>query len=226
MGARRLLLALVVAAGVVLPAQVATAAPGATITANPDGTYTLRQELTPEHLTRTPAGWTAVSSGAPTNTGWNGNGTSDGRAPAGHYDFEGPRTVLRSYFQFDVAQLRGARVLGAELSVLGVHSYSCGPTGITLSATAQVSPQTNWLSQPPVYSRQQRVEDGFCGGARWVRFPVAAEISQSAQNGWDFATFGLSATDESSRHGWRKYGTANTGQAPVLTVTFERLPQS
>nr|CEL18658.1 putative large secreted protein [Kibdelosporangium sp. MJ126-NF4]CTQ98142.1 putative large secreted protein [Kibdelosporangium sp. MJ126-NF4] len=222
-----MLLAGVVAAGTLVPAQAAlAAAPVNGTTANADGTDTLRQQLTPGQSLHNAVAWTAVYSASPGSAHWNGASTGDNRAPAGYNGWSDPYTVARSYFQFDIASLTGKRILSAELRVFGAHSATCGPSSVSLRATTPVTPGTTWNSQPTILNVQNQSEPGYCDGARWTSFRVAGAVADFVDLGSATATFGLTSTSEQDKSGWRKYGTAQTGQAPHLVVTYESTPQN
>jgi hypothetical protein len=191
---------------------------------NRDGTFTLRQEIPTEWTTSAAIGWTSVYSRYPATSYWNGLNTSDGRANAGFNGWSAPTTVVRSFFQFDVGRVRGTRVLNAELSLFG--SYSAAPCDssplVALRGTTAISPSTTWATQPSTISYQERPESSFCGGGRWIAFNVTGDVVSGADSGSPTATFGVGAQNENDRYAWRKYGTANTGQSPVLSITFEQ----
>ncbi|MEW9555430.1 DNRLRE domain-containing protein [Nonomuraea sp. NPDC050783] len=194
----------------------ASAPPG--VTDNGDGTFTLRQRQE-EIVSGADTGWTSVYSAFPTTGHWNGAGLADGRARAGFQDWTEP-AIARSFFQFDVSRLGKARVLRAELTLFGAHSATCAGSAVSLRSTGPVDASTTWNTQPAVYSARTTYESGFCGGGRWIGFDVTGEVAEAAGRG-PTATFGLTAADERDRYAYRAYGTGATGQAPVLTITFE-----
>jgi hypothetical protein len=205
-------------------ARVASAserAPLGRITNNGDGTFTLRQELPATTMNGTDVGWTSVYSAFPDMANWFGAGQGDGRARAGYNGWTPPTSVIRSYFQFDMAAVQGKRVLRAELNLFGAFSSGCGTSALSLRATGPITPGTTWNTQPPVYSSQYRTEPGFCGGGRWLGFDVTGDIVSAAGRAAPTATFGAAAQNENDMYALRAYGTGATGTPPVLTIIFE-----
>jgi hypothetical protein len=152
------------------------------------------------------------------NTNWDvGN-----RAWVGRNPYDG--ALYRSFFDFNVWQIRGKRVLSAQVRARLDHSWSCSATSVHLYRTAGVSatPRMAWGTRPLPSSKWLASRDananeaGGCGviqpdvNVEFGGSTLTTDVQYAVNQQWTGYTVGLCACNssgqyESSQDRWKKF---------------------
>lgn len=210
----------------------ADSAPGRTVVANPDGTFTAKFSLQqqPGYPASYPRiGWSMVFEGKPDQNGWNGGTDTDGVAKVGECypsaACNGIRTA-RSYFRYDTSFLNGRQVTRAKLMTHEVYAPSCSPRPVNLHATADFGPGDTYRTLDArrggwIYMDQRNVAHGYSGncGASDVEFDALTRFTLPGLENRNSTAFVLTAADENDGLAWKKFRTD-----PSLNVTYNSPP--
>jgi hypothetical protein len=152
------------------------------------------------------------------------------------YDY----AIYRSLFKFPMStggyDLRGARITDATFEATLYHSYSCGPTPVSLWRTSGVpsTPRSNWTAfsmDSYLDTQWAAANKGSCytSSTPVVRFRgnLAADIGTAAAQRWSNYAVALSAMDadrghESDSSRWKKF----LPDSVRLYVTFNHAPSA
>ncbi|WJK40206.1 LamG domain-containing protein [Solwaraspora sp. WMMA2056] len=152
------------------------------------------------------------------NTNWDiGN-----RAWVGRNSYDG--ALYRSFFDFNVWQIRGKRILSAQVRAKLDHSWSCSATWVHLYRTAGVSatPRMSWGTRPLPSSKwlaAQEANANEAGGCGVIQPDVDVEfggstlttdVQYAVNQQWTGYTVGLCACNssgqyESTQDRWKKF---------------------
>jgi hypothetical protein len=214
-----LALARAASSGRAVPVPGATTATQ-TLTANPDGTLTLRQSIAPPTAGSSGNEWTTVKKAFPGKSYWE----TPGLLQVGYQARTFPHFVARSFVNMPVPpQIFGATIITAQLNLTEESSASCTATPVQAWSTGPISPSTTWNHQPAWKSEadSQTVAHGFSSAcpAAGVGFNVQKTMQSAASGQWSQATFGLRAGNESDPDSWKQF--ANTA---TMSITYDHAP--
>ncbi|MFI7368038.1 FG-GAP-like repeat-containing protein [Streptomyces sp. NPDC050149] len=119
--------------------------------------------------------------------------------------------LSRSFFQFDIGEIKGAQVKSSTFRIKNTWSWSCQDRPVELWHTSKISKATTWNNQPAKYSKLATVDDakGWRGSddcpAGNLEFDVTPKLKYAAGKSWDAITLGMYASDESDTYGWKKF---------------------
>ena len=144
--------------------------------------------------------------------------------------------TYRSFFEFSTGGIAGKHVLSAVFRSTLVHSYSCGPTPVSLYWTGGISVngvRTAWSPSLVQWLDEKSGNANKAGGCGTIQPDMLMEFSGGltglmqtvATNGTGGMTFGLSArsangANESATDRWKKFSPTGTS----LTVTYNSVP--
>ncbi|WP_370942830.1 LamG-like jellyroll fold domain-containing protein [Amycolatopsis sp. cg5] len=162
------------------------------------------------------------------NNYWNGDG--DNIAKVGFSDYDSPKVHVRSYFQWNITDLRDKGVLSASVSFLESWSPSCTKKWVELYRTTKIDGGTSWNNGPTWLAHQdsKEVAHGHSSSCPqdWVGFNVSGGVAGAVAEGQGTVTFMLRApgrTEEEERAdslAWKKFKPWDT----KLTVTYNDHP--
>ncbi|WP_285751025.1 RICIN domain-containing protein [Lentzea sp. NBRC 105346] len=142
--------------------------------------------------------------------------------------FDGGATIARSYFNFDVSQLKGRRIHSARLYLYEWHSWSCDARGWELWDTGLINSGTNWGNQPPWYTRWSTSTEtkgyGSACNDGWVSGDIRGLIQLGADNGSNVLGIMAKAANEQDNYAWKKFDSAQAGGVPHLNVDYNTRP--
>nr|CEL19902.1 serine/threonine protein kinase [Kibdelosporangium sp. MJ126-NF4]CTQ97126.1 serine/threonine protein kinase [Kibdelosporangium sp. MJ126-NF4] len=159
------------------------------------------------------------------NTYWYGD--SDKVAKVGYSQWEVPVVKVRTFFQFNTADLRGKEIISAGLNLNNIWSSSCNARRVFIDRTPAISQGTNWVNQPngPLDTYRDFahgwVDDNGvlrCAPA-WEGFGVVGAVRASTEAGWTTTTLRVTA-DEGDTLAWKKFDANNAS----LEVTYNTPP--
>lgn len=176
--------------------------------------------------------WVAVQS----------NGTryvnsSTEHARVGYQGWSSPYFTSRSFYNFNTSALYGKIIGSATFSHKLIHSpngdcnaatygpgVSLGVTGIVGSST--VWPGPSWTATIGTNAKAHG-DSGICSGYDVVEWNAKAAVQTYAANvSKPTLTLGLKSSSESNRDGWRKFDNDATLNYPLLSVTYNSLPNT
>jgi hypothetical protein len=144
--------------------------------------------------------------------------------------------TFRSFFEFSTGGITGKHVLSAVFRSTLVHSYSCGPTPVSLYWTGGISVngvRSAWSPALVQWLDEKSGNANKAGGCGTIQPDMLMEFSGGltglmqtvANNGTGAMTFGLSArsangANESATDRWKKFSPTGTS----LTVTYNSVP--
>lgn len=132
--------------------------------------------------------------------------------------------VARSYLSWDLAGVLGQPVATATLRMYQGWSASCRPRAWQVLGSPAVGPATRWANQPAAdrvaaTSTDTRGHGAGCA-AGWTEVDVTGLVRDWAAAGVPSATMQLRAADEADPLSWKRFGSAESPNAPRLDVTF------
>ncbi len=166
---------------------------------------------------RTRNGWTAVWNNFPSKSFWQ----TDHSLGAGYEGFE-QNKIVRSYFRFDTAGIRGKKIIAAELNVRQIHAASCQARPTDAYRTGAIGTGTTWNNQPARYTQQgSNSSTAGCGtGTAMVGWNVTNGATTLADANSATGTFMLRARDEGDKIAWKQFDDAGA----ELSVTYVSKP--
>ncbi|MDW5328922.1 LamG-like jellyroll fold domain-containing protein [Plantactinospora sp. KLBMP9567] len=219
------------------PVSVAVSDGGLTVTpdpvlmADPGLTYPVFVDPAFEKLRRK---WAYASS--------NGESNETSRARVGRQPEPegGSGERYRSFYDFDVAKLRGKRILSGVVRIELDHSWSCSPTWVHLYRTGSITvgggKRMAWSTRPLPAAwldswEGHANEAGGCGriqpdvDAEFTGSSLRADLQHAADSRWSTYTVGLCACNESGEYEstqdrWKKFYTNRAW----LEVTYNSVP--
>lgn len=169
-------------------------------------------------VSKTRNGWTAVWNNFPNKSFWQ----TEHSLGAGYEGFEQFK-VVRSYFRFDTAAIRGKKVLGAALNVRQIHAASCQARPTDAYRTGSIGTGTTWNAQPTRYAFQSaRSSTVGCSGPdnQMVGWDIKQGATVLADANAATGTFMLRARDEGDKIAWKQFDDANAS----IEVTYISKP--
>lgn len=159
--------------------------------------------------------WAMVSKTYPGTSYWKFNGKNDeGLGTCSGWYGCPSGEVKRLFYRIDTSRFAGTNVLSAEFVVRNVHSAQCTDHPVQLWRTKGISSSTTWNTQNAsgFWAERLRTESFHYGGAQDscqpagdAEFPITSAIQTAADQGRSTLTFGLRASDESSRYHWKRF---------------------
>ncbi|UNZ21577.1 LamG domain-containing protein [Streptomyces sp. 891-h] len=169
--------------------------------------------------------WTMVSKYWSSSPQWKFNGKPDAGMGYCGWAYCKPHDTKRLFYRIPVSRFAGKSILSAEFVVRNVHSASCKKRGVQLWRTKGISSGTTWNSQQSSGFWKEKLSSrsfayGYEGCARKdAEFSVKAAVQKAADARSSTMTFGLRASDESDRYGWKRFS-----DKAHLRVEYNRPP--
>lgn len=129
----------------------------------------------------------------------------------------------RSTFDFDTTQWRGKHVIGAVFSANLLHSASCSNSTTELHLIPEFDQNTTWNNHAGSWGASlSNVSNADCHDASvYTEWGGLASVVQQSTN-WSTIALGLSATDEATTAGWKKFDE----NSATLSVTYNSVPNA
>ncbi|WP_435243551.1 LamG-like jellyroll fold domain-containing protein [Streptomyces cucumeris] len=169
--------------------------------------------------------WTMASKYWASSPQWKFNGDSDGGLGYCGWNYCKPEDTKRLFYRIPTSRFAGKSVLSAEFVVRNTWSASCSDRGVELWRTKGISSSTTWNSQNSSgfwadHLATESFAHGFDGcSAKDAEFSVKSAVQQAADKKWPTMTFGLKASSESDRYGWKRFS-----DDAYLRVKYNRPP--
>ncbi|MER5354166.1 ricin-type beta-trefoil lectin domain protein [Kitasatospora sp. NPDC002551] len=144
----------------------------------------------------------------------------------------------RSYLTIPGGSFNGKQVIDAKLHLYNFHSSSCTPKQWEVWDAGGAAWWTRWGNEPQgnqMWTRTYETYDVDGGdshhctapdGSGWTNTDVTAMIRHFAQFGYNDYGMLLKATDENSSLSWKKFGSAQSGAAPYISITYNSVPRT
>jgi hypothetical protein len=193
-------------------AQMATSVSGDTLTITPDQalltapTTTYPVYIDPSWAWGVRQDWTRVYKKYPNTSYWNANEVA-------RVGYENETYGLsRSFFQWDVSNVKNASVISSTFRIRNVWSWSCQARPVQVWQTGPISAKTTWNNQPAKVgtSPLATVDDAkgwssdLCPAGN-LEFDLTSKIRDAAAHNYSSITLGLYASDETDTFGWKKF---------------------
>ncbi|MFC7303221.1 LamG-like jellyroll fold domain-containing protein [Streptomyces monticola] len=213
------------------PVGVEIAAGGGELVLTPDAGVLRGKDTTypvfidPQWYTPRASAWTMASKYWASSPQWKFNGKSDAGMGYCGWDYCAPHDTKRLFYRIPTSRFAGKSVLSAEFVVRNVWSASCADRGVQLWRTKDISSSTTWNSQNASgfwidHLRSESFAHGYEGcAAKDAEFDVRSAVQQAANGKWSTMTFGLQASSESDRYGWKRFS-----DKAFLRVKYNRPP--
>lgn len=169
--------------------------------------------------------WTMASKYWASSPQWKFNGDSNAGMGFCGWDYCRPNDTKRLFYRFSTSKFAGKSILSAEFVVRNVHSASCSARGVQLWRTKGISSSTTWNSQNASgfwvdHLKSESFAHGHEGcAAKDAEFNVKSAVQQAADGKWSSMTFGLRASSESDKYGWKRFS-----DKAYLRVKYNRPP--
>ncbi|WP_437115673.1 LamG-like jellyroll fold domain-containing protein [Streptomyces griseoviridis] len=169
--------------------------------------------------------WTMASKYWASSSQWKFNGDHDAGMGYCGWDYCQPNDTKRLFYRIPVSKFAGKTVLSAEFTVRNTWSASCTARGVQLWRTKDISSSTTWNSQNASgfwidHLTTQSFAYGYEGcAAKNAEFDVKSAVQQAADKKLSTMTFGLQASDEGDRYGWKRFS-----DDAFLRVKYNRPP--
>ncbi|MFI7099664.1 LamG-like jellyroll fold domain-containing protein [Streptomyces sp. NPDC050161] len=169
--------------------------------------------------------WTMASKYWAGSPQWKFNGKHDAGMGYCGWSYCAPYDTKRLFYQIPTSKFAGKSILSAEFVVRNVHSPSCSKREVQLWRTKGISNKTTWNSQNAsgYWIKKLATESfayGYSGcGARDAEFNVKSAVQEAADKKWPNMTFGMKATSESDKYGWKRFS-----DKAFLRVKYNRPP--
>ena len=168
--------------------------------------------------------WTMVSKYWASAPQYRFNGDSDAGVGDCSWDYCAPSDVKRIFFELPTSKFEGKSIIDADFVAHETWSASCGARDVELWRAKAFGPTTTWNSSSDNWQERLDTEDVAHGSPGCpsgdVEFDATDGVEYAAANNSAYAYFGLKATDESDKYGWKRFG-----DDAYLRVTYNRPPQ-
>ncbi|MFF3275898.1 LamG-like jellyroll fold domain-containing protein [Streptomyces chrestomyceticus] len=171
------------------------------------------------------AAWTVASQYWASSPQWKFNGENNAGLGYCGWNYCKPNDTKRLFYRVPTAAFAGKAVLKAEFVVNSIWAASCSAREVQLWRTRDISSATTWNTQNADGFWQRHLKTssfayGYEGcAARDAEFDVKAAVQEAADHQWPAMTFGLRATDEDDRYGWKRFS-----DKAFLRVQYNRPP--
>ncbi|MBB5938008.1 LamG-like jellyroll fold domain-containing protein [Streptomyces zagrosensis] len=213
------------------PVGVEVAAGGSELVLTPDAELLTGEDtvypvyIDPQWYTPRASSWTVASRYWAGTPQWKFNGDADAGLGYCGWAYCKPEDTKRLFYQIPTSRFTGRSILSAEFVVRETHAASCEAREVQLWRTKPISSSTTWNSQNvdgfwADHLRNKSFAYGFDGcAAADAEFEVAGVVRQAAEKGWPSLTFGMRASSESDRYGWKRFA-----DDAYLRVKYNRRP--
>ncbi|WP_190194404.1 LamG-like jellyroll fold domain-containing protein [Streptomyces minutiscleroticus] len=181
--------------------------------------------IDPQWYSPKAAAWTMASKYWASSPQWKFNGDPDAGMGYCGWSYCQPYDTKRLFYRIPVSRFAGKSVLSAEFVVRNTWSASCDARGVQLWRTKDISSSTTWNSQNASgfwidHLKTVSFAHGYEGcAAKDAEFDVKSAVQQAADKKWSTMTFGLQASSESDRYGWKRFS-----DDAFLRVQYNRPP--
>ncbi len=182
--------------------------------------------LDPETYTPKASSWTMASRYWASTPQWRFNGDADAGVGYCGWDYCAPYDLKRLFYQFPASTFAGKTILSATFVAHETHSASCDARPVELWRTKAISSSTTWNSQnnDAFWLNKLSTANVAHGGgtscpAGDVEFDAKSAVQVAANVGSSTATFGLRASDEDDKYGWKRFS-----DDAYLRVKYNRPP--
>ncbi|WP_239009254.1 LamG-like jellyroll fold domain-containing protein [Streptomyces sp. CFMR 7] len=181
--------------------------------------------IDPQWYSPRASAWTMASKYWASSPQWKFNGENNAGVGYCGWDYCAPHDTKRLFYRIPTSKFAGKSILSAEFVVRNVHSASCTARGVQLWRTKDISSSTTWNSQNASgfwidHLKTESFAYGYTGCAsKDAEFDVRSAVQQAANGKWSTMTFGLQASSESDRLGWKRFS-----DKAYLRVKYNRPP--
>jgi hypothetical protein len=217
--------------GKLAPVDVALPAGGDELVLRPDQEVLAGKEtrypvfIDPQWYSPRASAWTMASKYWASSPQWKFNGKSDAGMGYCGWAYCAPYDTKRLFYRIPTSTFAGKTILSAEFVVRNVHSASCTDRGVQLWRTKGISSSTTWNSQNASgfwidHLKTESFAYGYSGcAAKDAEFDVKSAVQQAANGKWSTMTFGLKASSETDKYGWKRFS-----DKAFLRVKYNRPP--
>jgi hypothetical protein len=197
--------------------------PDAEVLKGKDTTYPVF--IDPQWYSPRATAWTMVSKYWETSPQWKFNGENNAGLGYCGWAYCQPQDTKRLFYQIPVSKFAGRKILSAEFVARNVWSASCQASGVQLWRTDDISSSTTWASQDKSsfwidHLKTESFAFGYEGcSAKDAEFDVTSAVQQAANGKWPSMTFGMKASSEGDRYGWKRFS-----DKAFLRVNYNRPP--
>jgi hypothetical protein len=181
--------------------------------------------IDPQWYSPRASAWTMASEYWASSPQWKFNGEPDSGMGYCGWDYCAPNDTKRLFYRIPTSAFAGKTILSAEFVVRNVWSASCSARGVQLWRTKGISSSTTWNTQNNSdfwidHLKTESFAYGYSGcAARDAEFDVRSAVQQAANGKWSTMTFGLRASSETDRYGWKRFS-----DKAFLRVVYNRPP--
>ncbi|MFP8941741.1 LamG-like jellyroll fold domain-containing protein [Streptomyces fenghuangensis] len=181
--------------------------------------------IDPQWYSPRASAWTMASKYWASSPQWKFNGEPDSGMGYCGWNYCKPNDTKRLFYRIPVSKFAGKSILSAEFVVRNVWSASCSARGVQLWRTKGISSSTTWNSQNNSdfwidHLKTESFAHGYTGcAAKDAEFNVKSAVQQAANGKWSTMTFGLRASSETDRYGWKRFS-----DKAFLRVKYNRPP--
>ncbi|MER7748982.1 LamG-like jellyroll fold domain-containing protein [Streptomyces bacillaris] len=181
--------------------------------------------IDPQWYSPRASAWTMASKYWASSPQWKFNGENNAGMGFCGWDYCAPNDTKRLFYRIPTSTFTGRTILSAEFVVRNVHSASCSAREVQLWRTKDISSSTTWNTQAASGFWIKNLGSksfayGYSGcAAKDAEFDVKAAVQEAANNRWSTMTFGLRASSESDKYGWKRFS-----DKAFLRVTYNRPP--
>ncbi|MCQ6555765.1 DNRLRE domain-containing protein [Streptomyces sp. C10-9-1] len=217
--------------GKVAPVEVDLPAGGRELVLRPDPEVLKGKDtaypvfIDPQWYSPRASAWTMASKYWASSPQWKFNGKSDAGMGYCGWAYCAPQDTKRLFYRIPTSTFSGKTILSAEFVVRNVHSASCSAREVQLWRTKDISSSTTWNSQNASgYWIKKLATRSFAYGysgcsAKDAEFDVKSAVQEAANGKWPTMTFGLRATSETDKYGWKRFS-----DKAFLRVKYNRPP--
>ncbi|MGP4112294.1 LamG-like jellyroll fold domain-containing protein [Streptomyces sp. 4N509B] len=170
--------------------------------------------------------WTMVSRYWHDSPQWRFNGENNAGLGYCGWDYCAPYDLKRLFYRIPINEdFGGAEITNADFVVRNVHSASCTAREVQIWRTKGIDSGTTWDTQDNdafwidrLDTRSFAYGSDECAAAD-AEFDVTSAMRQAVDNDWQSLTFGMRATSEDDRLGWKRFA-----DEAFLRVTYNRPP--
>lgn len=165
-------------------------------------------------------------------TGYVSDQSGNGDLKLGYSD-DGGTWTARSYLRYDnLGGYANVAVQSAVLYLWEYHSWSCTAAGWEAWRVSWADSSLRWSKQPswqggaPVgTSTLTKGHDAACDDG-WVTISVAGALQYAFSNSLSSQAIGLMASSENNHNGWKRFHSAQAANAPYVSLTYNRTPNT
>lgn len=182
--------------------------------------------IDPQWYSPRASAWTMASKYWASSPQWKFNGENNAGMGYCGWNYCAPHDTKRLLYRIPTSKFAGKTILSAEFVVRNVHSASCSARGVQLWRTKGISSSTTWNSQNASgfwidHLKTETFAHGYSGcAAKDAEFDVKSAVQQAANGKWSSMTFGLRASSESDKYGWKRFS-----DKAFLRVKYNRPPK-